>query len=157
MKKGGVAEFKLSAGSHPEFEAGHELHVRIELTGYEAAPTAWSMETEQLFEEAAKRKAQGTASFASYFLCFRKSPPSESHISGNDAYKAKKWARALVKYKRSVEFLDTQGKMSDEQKVRANADKVLVLGNQAAVYLQGLILFTTFGPCFLSLCLQLIP
>jgi len=113
MKKGGISEFLLSPDSNRELEPGTELHLHVNMMTYDAAPTAWSLAPEQLFEESAKRKAQG-----------------------NEAYKVKNWARAMGKYKHALEFLDSTGKMSEEQKARAKTEKAVVLGNQTAVHLQ---------------------
>lgn len=113
LRKGGVAEYVVSADSHPDYEPGQALHLHLTLVDLISAPTPYQLEPAELFVQAGIRKAQG-----------------------NELYKVKNWKRALEKYKRGVEFLDSQSKMSDDEKKRAKTEKALLLGNQAAVYVQ---------------------
>jgi len=122
MKKGEVADYavfnKHKLDEHSS--AGGVLHYRIALVDMDKPPQSWELKSaEEKFDAAATRKGKG-----------------------NDTFKGGKYKRALKKYEKAAAYL-TEYSFTNDDKEKEKSDKAkaatqrrLLLGNEAACYVQ---------------------
>jgi len=105
--------YKETGSAEKKIPPNATLVYEVELADFTKEKESWEMQTQEKFDSCEKAKGEG-----------------------NDLYKVGKYQRALKKYKKAFDYVDSDYSMEEGEKPKAKAFKVACLSNLAACHIK---------------------